>query len=156
MLGTFSNDVKLGFGAFKVKAYADAVYNFHGGARDREEYGAAFGRFDGIQDKVAFATGVTFGSDYTLKKKGDYLLLAEYRQVGLGSVDPNLNDSDFNGSRLGFRGFKGAVSYAIYPWLFGTVTGYYCNNIGREKDINLGIANFSSSQTIQVDLTAKF
>lgn len=155
-LGTFSNDVKIGFGAFKIKAYVDAVYNFHGGARDREEYGAATARFDGIQDKIAFATGVTFGSDYTLKKKGDYLFLAEYRQVGLGSVDPNLNDSDFNISRLNFRGVKGAASYAIYPWLIGTVTGYLNNNLGHSRDVNIPIANFSRSETIQVDLTTKF
>ena len=44
------------------------------------------------------------------------MLRAEYRQVGLGSVDPNLNDSDWNFSRLGFRGIKVAGSYGFYPW----------------------------------------
>ena len=153
-LGTFSGDVKIALGAFKVKVYGDAVYNFRGGSRNAEEYGLP--GFDETQDKVAFATGLTVGSDYTLKKKGDYLVLAEYRQVGLGSIDPNLNDSDFNGSRLGFRGVKGAVSYAIYPWLFGTVTGFFGTNIGSERNLNLPFANFNSSRTIQVDLTAKF
>ena len=153
-LGTFTGDLKFGFGAFKIKPYVDAVYNFRGGARDSEEY--AQPGLDGTTDKVAFAAGVAIGSDFMLKKRGDYLLLAEYRQVGLGSVDPNLNDSDFNGSRLGFRGLKGAASYAFTPFVFGTVTGFFSNNLGSERNLNLGVANFNASQTIQVDLTVKF
>ena len=153
-LGTFDGDVKIGLGAFKVKVYGQAVYNFQGGARDSQEYGQL--GLDGTTDKVAFATGVTFGSDYQLKKKGDYVLLAEYRQVGLGSVDPNLNDSDFNFSRLGFRGIKAAGSYAFYPWLIGTVTYYGANNLGSEKNLNIAVGNYNASHIIQFDLTTKF
>ncbi len=153
-LGTFTGDVKFEFGAFKIKPYVDAVYNFRGGSRDFEEYGQR--GLDGTTDKVAFAAGVAIGSDFTLKKRGDYLLLAEYRQVGLGSVDPNLNDSDFNGSRLGFRGLKGAISYAFAPFVFGTVTGFFSDNLGSERNLNIGVANFNASQTVQVDLTVKF
>ncbi len=152
-LGTVSADVKLSLGAIKVKLYGDAVYNFRGGSRDFEQYGIAK---DDTIDKLAFATGVTVGSDYTIKKKGDYLLLAEYRQVGLGSIDPNLNDSDFNLSRLDFRGVKVAASYGFQPWLIGTVTGFFNSNLGNEKDVNIGVANANSSQTIEVDVTAKF
>lgn len=153
-LGTFSGDVKISLGALKVKLYGDAVYNFRGGSRDAQQYGLP--NNDGITDKVAFATGITVGSDFTIKKKGDYLVLAEYRQVGVGSEDPNINDSDFNLSRLGFRGVKGSVSYGFYPWLIGTVTGFFATNLGAEKDVNIGVANANASQTIQVDLTAKF
>lgn len=152
-LGTVSGDVKIALGPVKVKVYGDAVYNFRGGSRDFQQYGVAA---DDTVDKLAFAAGVTIGSDYTIKKKGDYLVLAEYRQVGLGSIDPNLNDSDFNLSRLGFRGVKGAVSYGFYPWLIGSVTGFFNSNLGHERDVNIGVANANSSQTVQVDLTAKF
>ncbi len=152
-LGTFSGDVKFTFGAFKIKPYADAVYNFRGGARDFEEYGLPL---YSTVDKVAFATGVAVGSDFSLKKTGDYLILAEYRQVGLGSEDPNLNDSDFNASRLGFRGFKGAINYAFRPWLIGTVTGYFGSNLGHEKNVNIAVDNFNATQTVQVDLTTLF
>lgn len=152
-LGTVSADVKITLGAVKVKLYGDAVYNFRGGSRDLLQYGVVA---DDEADKLAFATGVTVGSDFTIKKKGDYLLLAEYRQVGLGSIDPNLNDSDFNLSRLGFRGVKVAASYGFYPWLIGSVTGFFNSNIGHENDVNIGVANANSSQTIEVDVTAKF
>ena len=153
-LGTFNGDVKLGLGAVKIKVYGQAVYNFQGGARDAQEYNQK--PLDSVTDKVAFASGLTIGSDYQIKKKGDYVFLAEYRQVGLGSVDPNLNDSDFNFSRLGFRGIKIAGSYGFYPWLIGTVTYYGSNNLGSEKDLNIGVGNYNASHIVQFDLTAKF
>jgi hypothetical protein len=153
-IGTASADVKVGLGALKVKLYSDLAYNFKGGSRDSEEYGQP-GK-DGFNDKFAFSTGVTVGSDYQIKKAGDYLLLAEYRQVGLGSIDPNLNDSDWNLSRLGFRGIKTAASYGFYPWLIGTVSYYAGNNLGDEKNVNIGVANANATQTLQVDLTARF
>ena len=84
------------------------------------------------------------------------MLLAEYRQVGLGSVDPNLNDSDWNFSRLGFRGIKAAASYGFYPWMIATVTFYGSENLGREKNLNIGVGNYNASQIFQFDLTTKF
>lgn len=161
-IATFNGDVKVGLGPVKVKAYAQGAYNFQGGARVAQEYGTlatggvtAQGK-DGTTDKVAFATGVTVGSDYQIKKKGDYVFLAEYRQVGLGSVDPNLNDSDFNFSRLGFRGVKVAGSYGFFPWLIGSVTYYGSNNLGSEKNLNIAVGNYNASHIVQFDLTAKF
>ncbi len=161
-IGTFNGDVKVGLGPVKVKTYAQGAYNFQGGARVQQEYatlatgGTTANGLNGITDKVAFAAGLTVGSDYQIKKKGDYVFLAEYRQVGLGSVDPNLNDSDWNFSRLGFRGFKVAGSYGFYPWLIGTVTYYNANNIGDERNLNIAVGNYNSSNIVQFDLTAKF
>ncbi len=111
-IGTFNGDVKLGLGKLKLKVYGQAAYNFQGGQRDSQEYGQPVLN-DDTTDKLAFATGLTIGSDYKIKKKGDFVLLAEYRQVGLGSVDPNLNDSDWNFSRLGFRGIKAAAQLRV-------------------------------------------
>lgn len=153
-IATLSTDAKVDLGALKVKVYGDGVYNFQGGARVVDEYGLP--GLDNETNKFGFATGVTVGSDYQIKKKGDYVLLAEYRQVGLGSVDPNLNDSDFNYSRLGFRGIKAAASYGFYPWLIASVTYYDCFNLGTDKNVNIGVANINTSQTVQFDLTAKF
>lgn len=173
-IGTFNGDVKIGLGAFKLKVYGQAAYNFFGGARDRHEYaplaagvaGTALpttaiaqnyvAHLDSTTDKLAFATGLTFGTDYTIKKKGDWLLLAEFRQVGLGSIDPNLNDSDFNQSRLGFRGVKVAGSYAFNDFIIASVTGYLDENLGSEKNLNLGVGNYNTSHIVQFDLTFKF
>ena len=68
----------------------------------REEYNLP--NAANFTNRLAFATGLTVGSDFEIRKKGDYMLLAEYRQVGLGSVNHNLNDGDFNISELSFRG----------------------------------------------------
>ena len=153
-IATFDGDVKVGLGPVKLKVYGQLAYNFQGGARDSQEYGQP--GLDSTTDKIAFSTGLTVGSDYQIKKKGDYVLLAEYRQVGLGSVDPNLNDSDWNFSRLGFRGIKVAGSYGFFPWLIGTVTYYGSNNLGSEKNLNIGVGNYNASHIIQFDLTTKF
>ena len=154
-LGLLTADAKLDLGPWKVKVYGDAVYNFHGDARVSEEYnlpGAV-----SATNRLAFATGLTVGSDFEIRKKGDYVFLAEYRQVGLGSVDPNLNDGDFNLSELNFRGVKLALSYGIEPWLIFGVTYFGSSNLGgADKNVNLGVANLNTAQTIQVDLTTKF
>ena len=168
-IGTFDGDVKIDLGRFKVKVYGQAAYNFVGGKRILNEYASPYNPvastpagyltargLDGTQDKLAFASGFTFGSDFQIKKKGDYVFLAEYRQVGLGAVDPNLNDSDWNFSRLGFRGIKGAVSYGFEPWLIASFTYFGANNIGSEKNLNIGVGNYNTSHVFQFDLTAKF
>ena len=154
-LGLLTTDAKLDLGPWKVKVYGDLVYNFHGDARVRGEYdlpGAV-----STTNRLAFATGLTVGSDFEIRKKGDYVRLAEYRQVGLGSVDPNLNDGDFNISELNFRGVKLGSSYGIEPWLIFGVTYFGSSNLGgADKNVNLGVANLNTAQTIQVDLTTKF
>ncbi len=168
-IGTLNTDVKIDLGKFKIKVYGQAAYNFVGGKRIAQEYASPYvplasspagyltaRGLDGIQDKLAFSTGLTFGSDFQIKKKGDYIFLAEYRQVGLGSVDPNLNDSDWNYSRLGFRGIKGAFSYGFQPWLIGSVTYFGSNNLGSEKNLNIGVGNYNTSHLFEFDLTAKF
>ena len=133
--------MKLGLGPVKLKVYGQLAYNFYGGGRDAQGIRSAEPRRHDRQDRRS-RRGLTLGSDYQIKKKGDYVFLAEYRQVGLGSVDPNLNDSDWNFSRLGFKGFKVAGSYGFYPWLIGTVTDYFSNNLGSEKNLNIGVGNY--------------
>ncbi len=161
---TFDGDVKLGLGSkLKLKVYGQAAYNLYGGRRIAQEYAnptvtgfATAEGLDGTTDKLAFSTGFTLGSDYQIKKAGDYVFLAEYRQVGLGSVDPNLNDSDWNFSRLGFRGIKIAASYGIYSWLIGSVTYFGSNNLGSEKNLNIGVGDYNASHVFQFDLTTRF
>ncbi len=71
-------------------------------------------------------------------------------------MDPNLNDSDWNFSRLGFRGIKGAVSYAFEPWLIAPFTHFGANNLGSEKNLNTTVGNHNTSHVFQFDLTTKF
>ena len=74
-----------------------------------------------LGDNVAWATGIQVGQN---KKKGDWSGLVEFRQVGLGSVDPNINGTDFANSYSNAEGFKLAAAYNFTDFLMGTVTFY--------------------------------
>ena len=77
--------------------------------------------------------------------------------MGIGSVDPNLNDGDFNISELDFRGVKVSLSYGIQPWIIFGIHYFNSSNLGgADKNVNIGVANLNTAQTLQVDLTTKF
>ena len=124
-----------------------------GGSRDLEEYGLPLtSRRRSSRLRPASRWVRTTRS----RRRAITTSLAEYRQVGLGSIDPNLNDSDFNLSRLGFRGIKARVQLRVRAVADRHDDGLRRRQPGQEKDVNIGVANANSSQTIQVDLTAKF
>jgi Putative porin len=74
-----------------------------------------------LSDGVAWLAGLQVGQN---KKKGDWSLKGDFRQVGLGSIDPNLNDSDWGDSFLNMQGIKVAGSYNFTDFLLGTITVY--------------------------------
>jgi hypothetical protein len=59
-----------------------------------------------------------------LKKKGDWTISADYRTMGIASVDPNLNDPDWGLSQLNFRGGKVSLQYRFTNWLTGKINYY--------------------------------
>ena len=71
---------------------------------------------------LAWLAGFQLGE---LKKKGDWLLSADYREVGIASVDPNLNDSTWALGRLNQRGLKLNIGYQIADPVVFTATGYF-------------------------------
>ena len=72
--------------------------------------------------------GIKFGA---LAKKGDWSISADYRSVGLGSIDPNLNDPNWAGSRLNMQGPKIALAYRFTNWLTGNINFYSAWNLRR-------------------------
>ncbi len=163
-----------------VKFFGDLAYNFTGGARAVDTYNI---REDDFQDKISWVAGVLIGE---LKKKGDFYLSANYAQVGIGSIDPNLNDPNFAQSRLNSQGFRLAAGYNFTAWLKGEII-YYNNwnlrsNLHRANDgsrlnvakgtgvlangdvdyrtftnfTTLPFADLNSQQLLQVQLTANF
>ena len=74
-----------------------------------------------LTDNVAWMAGVQAGLN---KKKGDWMVKADFRQIGLGSVDPNINDSDWGESFLNTQGIRIASSYNFTDFLLGTITYY--------------------------------
>jgi hypothetical protein len=119
-----------------------------------------------LADGVAWAIGEQIGQN---KKKGDWSLLGEFRQVGLGAVDPNINGTDFANSYANQQGVKIQGVYNFTDYLTTTVTYYntwdYKN--GLYADLNGGngkaisgttqyLVGQSSTQRVQVDLGWKF
>jgi hypothetical protein len=74
-----------------------------------------------LGDNIAWVAGLQVGQ---VKKKGDWLVKADFRQVGLGAIDPNLNDSDWGDSFLNQQGVKLSASYGFTDFLVGSITAY--------------------------------
>jgi hypothetical protein len=89
-----NGEVQFPAGPVKGKFFWDFAYNFEGGARDNQILGLEENSF---HDKESWVAGLQIGE---AKRKGDWYVSAEYAQVGVGSIDPNLNDTNFGLSRL--------------------------------------------------------
>lgn len=176
-VGLLGTEVNFPIGPINnVKIFGDFSYNFKGGRRATHDYNI---QEDAFGDKISWVAGILIGE---LKKKGDFYLTGNYAQVGIGSIDPNLNDPNFAFSRLNTQGFRLAAGYNFYSWLKGEVI-YYNNwnlrsNLHRDSDggrlnvprgtaaapqpgtytnfTSLPFADFNSGQIVQVQLTANF
>lgn len=133
--------------AFKL--YWDLAYNLEAQRRVQRIYGIP----NVAKDPTAWLVG--FGYSYgTGKVQGDYSVKLDYRSVGIGSVDPNLNDSDFAFGKLNMEGFKLATSYNLTDWANFNVTYFYATD--KRPTLSNAIANLDHAQILQVDLVVKF
>ncbi len=163
-------DVSFKLGSMKAKFYWDFAWNINGRKRAESIYGlAALVRpaNGGSQklvsqhsstDDFAYLAGIQLGEN---KKQGDFSLLVNYRQTGIASVDPNLNDSDFALGELNTRGIKTGLAYNFTDFAIGAVTYYYAWNL--RDDLSIGQSTFGQAiadsnvvQVLQVDFSIKF
>ena len=159
---TAPGDISFKLGGVKTKLYWDFAYNLGGRERFEDIYqlfnpGTNNFRYS-ERDGVAWLAGVQFGE---LKKKGDWQINANYREVGIASLDPNLNDSTWAQGRLNQRGFKLGLAYQIADPVVFSVTGYLSWNlnediIGGRATNAPNIADANAAQILQVDLAVKF
>jgi hypothetical protein len=121
-----------------LSLYWDFAYNFSGDDRFNRDYGPLFShysyvgrtqtlRFGGraqpsFSDNAAWLVGLKFGEN---KKAGDFSVSADYRQVGISSIDPNINSSNFALSNLNVQGWEFNVAYNFTDFLTAVVTFYY-------------------------------
>jgi len=110
------------------------------------------------RDDIAWLAGVQVGEN---KKTGDWSVMANFRQTGIGAVDPNLNDSDFALGQLNMQGVKTGVAYNFTDFCVGAVT--YFNAWNLRSDLQGGqatggqkVASTNAVQIVQVDLNVKF
>ncbi len=155
----FDGDVKFPVGPFKGKFYWDFAYNIEGSTRAHNVYNVQTP--GGFRDSNMWLAGIQIGE---LKRKGDWYVSADYRQYGLASIDPNLNDPNFALSRLNTQGFRVNLGYNFTDWLKGEVWYYGAWNL--DKNVHLlstGAANANNAlydanaaQNLIVQLTASF
>ena len=128
---TAPGEVDWKVGDLPMRAYWDFALNTDGKARVQDVYLGNGGGNGGVVanqvqsenralgDNVAWLTGLQVGQN---KKKGDWSVRGDFRQVGLGSIDPNLNDSDFGDSYLNQQGIRVQSIYNFTDFLQGSVT----------------------------------
>jgi Putative porin len=166
-----------------LSIYWDFAYNFQGNDRFKDlgnpYYGAAGPLSSGVtfnaagtaitgfthpwnpsaSDNMAWLVGVRYGEN---KKAGDLMVSIDYRQIGISSVDPNINSDDFGLSNLNSAGFEGRIAYNLTDFLTLGVTGYYSEALtknlsgGFATGTTFPIARDHRDKVIQVDLMMKF
>ena len=187
---TAPGDVSFSVWGLKAKVLWDFAYNTQGAARTEQIYGLqgiqipvknASGVVTGYQntkgavnantlvsstpvsghksqDDVAWLAGIQLGEN---KKAGDWSVMANFRQTGIGAVDPNLNDSDFALGQLNMQGVKTGVAYNFTDFCVGAVTYYDAWNlrsdlVGGQATGGQKIAGMNGVQILQLDLNVKF
>jgi hypothetical protein len=161
-------DVAFKIGNLPVKFMWDFAYNIEGRKRTEDIYRLValqhdndpddFIKHHSNRDDMAYLVGFLIGQN---KKAGDWSLLANWRETGIGAVDPNIHDDDF---ALGFsntKGIKVAGSYNFTDFVNLTVTYHWAENIrrnliGGEATSGNMIGNANAASVLLVDLNIKF
>ena len=146
----------------KAKVVWDFAYNTEGSKRDAMELGltGASRLISGHSgtDDLAWLAGIVLGEN---KKKGDLSFSANFRQTGIASIDPNINDSDFALSYLNMQGVKVGLAYNLTDFCVTAITYYDAWNlrkdlVGGQATGGAKLANANAVQVLQVDLNVKF
>ena len=162
---TAPGDISFKIGSLKTKVYWDFAYNLDGEGRFNDIYQLRTGRpatdaYRGYKtrDGIAWLAGVQLGET---KKKGDWVLNFNYRETGIASVDPNLNDSDFALGEMNTRGFKLSLGYQLADVVVVNLTGMMAWNLdqnlsGGRATGSAGIARDNAINVVQFDINVKF
>jgi hypothetical protein len=142
----------VGGAGYGLKAYWDIAYNTTAEDRVREAYAQPASV---EEDPLAWLVGLSYGYGAG-KTAGDWKISADYRQIGLGSIDPNINDSDFAFSRLNQEGFKISAAYNLTDFASLNATYMSTQEMEALPGAGPGIANLDSSDLFQLDLNVKF
>ena len=162
------------FAELPFKLYWDFALNLQGGDRTQQVYlfqdnnapNAFAPQNRDLDDNLAWMAGLQVGQN---KKKGDWSIKADFRQVGLSSIDPNLNDSDWGDSYLNQQGIKVQSIYNFTDFLTGSISYYntwnYKSNLfaatapgasGSSSAQVYALAPANATQRVQVDMIWKF
>jgi hypothetical protein len=135
-----------------LKLYWDFAYNTAAEDRVREAYAQPASVDEGA---LAWLVGLSYASG-SGKTAGDWKLSADYREIGLGSIDPNINDSDFAFSHLNQKGIKVAASYNLTDFASVNATYMRTKELDDLPGTGPAYADLDSSDLFQLDLNVKF
>jgi hypothetical protein len=163
---TAPGDVKFKLFNLPMSTYWDLGYNLTGAARRNTYVNAGVlantKANREINDDLAFLVGYKIGANAAgLKVKGDWEVSADYRQIGITSIDPNITDSDFGFKRPNTQGFKLKASYNLTDFFTASIAYFDVWNlksklIGAADPIGTPTTQPNTAQTLQVDLAFKF
>lgn len=135
----------------ELRLYGELTYNFEADNRVYVAYGAPRA-FD--SDPLAWLAGVVYQTGGG-RDAGTWAMRAEYRSIGLGSLDPNINDSDFAGSSLNQRGVRLGLVYNLTEFAALAAT-YYRTRAIQEGLPALAVAALHESEVLFLDLSVRF
>jgi hypothetical protein len=163
---TAPGDLAFKIAGIATKIYWDFAYNTQGQERFDDIYGlfvpdsatSGFHSFHTPVDDFAWLIGIQLGQ---LKKGGDWQFNLNWRQTGISSVDPNLNDSDFALGELNTRGIKTSLFYSLTEAVNLGATYQYAWNLrdnlfGGQATGGAAIADSNVVQVFQFDINVKF
>ncbi|MFT3831308.1 MAG: putative porin [Opitutaceae bacterium] len=153
-IGTFAGELEfanVGGEGNSVKLYWDSAYNFEAGTRVHKAYGLSSATWN--KDPLAWLVGVGYNHG-SGKLAGDWGVKLDYRRIGIGSIDPNLSDSDFAFGNLNQSGFKASASYNLVDFCSLNVTYFLTSDI--RDTLKHTVAGLDKSNILQVDLVTKF
>ncbi len=162
-------DLTLKVAGLKTKFYWDFAYNIEGKSRAEDIYRLEHrihadrdpddfkSNYSG-RDSIAWLAGVQVGEN---KKRGDWSLFANYRETGIASVDPNINENDFALGELNVRGIRVGGAYnlsdfAVFAVNYSAAWNLRQDLFGGEATEGNAVADSNAIQVLQVDLTVKF
>jgi hypothetical protein len=152
---TAPGDVSFKLGGIPTKVYWDFAYNTAGKSRASKEY---FLTTHSTEDDFAWLGGFQLGAN---KRAGDWSFNANYRRLGMDSIDPNLDEVSYDLSYLNVQGVDMSVAYNFTDSLVGAVN--YAHSwilnpaiTGGEATGGSALANAKSVDVLQVDMNLKF
>ena len=139
----FNGDVKFPLGPLKGKFYWDFAYNTAGSERAHHIYDVQEGDFS---DSTTWLAGFQLGE---LKRKHDFYASIDYRQSGIASIDPNLNDPNFALSRLNQQGIRANVGFNITDFI--KLEAFYYASWNLDRNIRNVVTGAPSASTSVYD-----
>lgn len=150
------------------RVYFDLAYNLSGEDRLHRTYGIPTSWQSDSTDDLAYLVGFrigqgSIGSSSAGRFAGDWVFDVSYRHIGAGSIDPNINDSDFGLSRLNMQGWKAVIGYNFFEFVTGNLTWMQATDVqdelGRRVYSNAasrGLFDREQTTTLLADLSVKF